>query len=458
MPKGPRVADQGGPPDEAKDRMPQCAHRGRKGIVLVVKAPELLDEWDTLLNGGAGEEIAAGSNTRVWWRCRVNRTHLWRAMVHQRAYQGTGCPYCAGKLPTPDRNLAVCFPDAAAEWHPTRNGDVSPTDVTPGAARVSWWRCAAGHEWEAAVDNRTAGKTGCPYCAGKLASPDRNLAVCHPDIAAEWHPTRNGDLRPEHLPPASVTTVWWRCRDGHEWEVPVATRTGTNNGCPSCAGRFPTPERNLAVLHPELAAQWHPTRNGVVSPTEVAAHSDRKVWWRCEAGHEWEAIIKNRTVAKTPCPYCPRQWATPEWNLAVLYPDLAAEWHPTRNGDLRPERLTPASPTKVWWRCSQGHEWETLVSTRTYDKTGCPYCVGRRATPERNLAVCFPEVAAQWHPRWNYDLRPEQFTPQSNVEVWWCCPRGHEWLGAIRDSTRPEIACPTCDQLTRDLDRWMGRR
>jgi hypothetical protein len=66
----------------------------------------------------------------------------------------------------------------------------------------------------------------------------------------------------------------------------VGTRTKGRTGCPACTGQRPTPERNLAVLHPEVAAQWHPTGNGNLLPTHVTAGSDRNVWWRCDAGHE----------------------------------------------------------------------------------------------------------------------------------------------------------------------------
>lgn len=41
-----------------------------------------------------------------------------------------------------------------------------------------------------------------PYCASHLVLADFNdLASKRPEVAAEWHPARNGDLRPDAIAP-----------------------------------------------------------------------------------------------------------------------------------------------------------------------------------------------------------------------------------------------------------------
>lgn len=59
--------------------------------------------------------------------------------------------------------------------------------------------------------------------------------------------------------------------------------------------------------------------------------------------------------------------------MAVQNPDLAKEWHPSKNGLLIPNQVTPGSGKKVWWLCERGHEWEARVTDRS-NGTGCPYC------------------------------------------------------------------------------------
>lgn len=88
-------------------------------------------------------------------------------------------------------SLAVTHPTIAAEWHPTRNGDLTPEDVTFGSTRKVWWVGRCGHEWPATIGNRVGRRSGCPFCANKKALAGFNdLATLHPDLSAEWHPPR----------------------------------------------------------------------------------------------------------------------------------------------------------------------------------------------------------------------------------------------------------------------------
>ena len=53
------------------------------------------------------------------------------------------------------------------QWHPVRNGPLTPRQVSYDSKQKTWWLCPNGHEWQAAVYTRTAGR-GCPVCAGKV--------------------------------------------------------------------------------------------------------------------------------------------------------------------------------------------------------------------------------------------------------------------------------------------------
>ena len=99
-------------------------------------------------------------------------------------------------------NLKVINPRLSKEWHPTKNKDLTPKDITPGRKRKVWWQCKKGHEWKAVIAYRSNG-SGCPYCAGKLASKDRNLKVLDPKLAEQWHPVKNGKLAPEDILPGA---------------------------------------------------------------------------------------------------------------------------------------------------------------------------------------------------------------------------------------------------------------
>ena len=74
--------------------------------------------------------------------------------------------------------------------------------------------------------------------------------------------------------------------------------------------------------------------------------------------------------------------ASQDYNLYILKPHLIMEWHPTKNGDLRPRDITPGSGKKVWWLCEEGHEWQAAIYSRSRG-SGCPHC--HRGSPSTIL-------------------------------------------------------------------------
>jgi hypothetical protein len=129
---------------------------------------------------------------------------------------------------------------------------------------------------------------------------------------------------------------------------------------------------NLHVINPFLSKQWHPEKNGDLTPYDVTVGSQKKVWWVCEKGHEWIAVISNRSVGKG-CPYCSGRLVCNDNCLQTINPNLAMEWHPTRNGKLLPKDVTTKSGKKVWWKCGKGHEWSASIANRS-NGSGCPHC------------------------------------------------------------------------------------
>lgn len=348
-----------------------------------------------------------------------------------------------------DYCLKYDLQDLLRQWHPTKNAPLTPEEVSYGSKRSVWWNCEKGHEWQAMVYTRAGAGSGCPYCAGRRASPGENdLASQRPDLAAQWHPTKNNGVTPADIPLGSHHMAWWVCDKGHEWRAMVKSRAISGTGCPVCANRRLNPgENDLAATHPELVAQWHPTKNGSLRPSDLVAGACRKVWWSCEKGHEWQATVASRTGSGTGCPVCAGKVVIPgENDLASYFPDIAAQWHPTRNGALSPENVSPSSNRKVWWRCEQGHEYAAAVSARTMNGSGCPYCSGRKALPGFNdLATVEPKVAAQWHPTLNGTLTPEMVTVGAHRKVWWQCLEGHVWKSMVYSRAGPQKnGCPVC--------------
>lgn len=193
------------------------------------------------------------------------------------------------------------------EWHPKKNGNLQPDSFSPFSNQKVWWRCHRGHEWQATIANRSRRGDNCPYCSGRYAiKGETDLATTHPDLAKEWHFTKNETLTPHDISAGSNQKVWWQCSKNHEWEATPNARSGTNpNNCPYCANqKIWVGYNDLATTHPHLAQEWHPSLNGTLTPQMVSRGSGKKVWWLGECGHEWPAKIQNRSIRGDRCPHC----------------------------------------------------------------------------------------------------------------------------------------------------------
>jgi len=270
------------------------------------------------------------------------------------------------------------------------------------------------------------------------------------DLLKQWHAEKNGDLTPDQVISGSHKKVWWKCEKGHESQAEVRARV-RGDQCPFCTRRVVSlNESDLASTHPALAAEWHPEKNGTLLPSQIFSGSHKTVWWKCEKGHEWQAFVYSRASGRG-CPVCAGKVAiSSENDLASAHPDIAAQWHPEKNGTLRPETITPKSNKRVWWVCERGHEYQALVSQRTFRHTGCPYCSGKRVLKGFNdLATVKPLIAAQWHPELNGSLTPEMVTISSHKRVWWVCPDNHVWQAIIYSRTcARQHGCPVCAGVT----------
>lgn len=272
------------------------------------------------------------------------------------------------------------------EWHPSKNSQlVAPQEFTGSRNQKIWWQCSKNpfHQWEAIIANRVRG-SGCPYCANRKTNQENCLQATHPKLASEWHESKNIKLKhpktQEPLTPMIITSgsairVWWQCDYGHEWESTVDSRHRAKNGCPYCSGKRVCSDNSLFSKNPELASEWHPSKNENLTPMDVTSGSKKEAWWICAKNneHEWKASIDSRNRGNG-CPICAGQKVHLLNCLATVNPKLASEWHPSKNGDTTPFDFTPGSKkVKIWWSCSKGHEWQALILTRSHGH-GCPEC------------------------------------------------------------------------------------
>jgi hypothetical protein len=170
--------------------------------------------------------------------------------------------------------------DVASE----RGGELL-SDNFKGYHRRHSWKCDAGHTWDATPSSIIYGGSWCPYCAGTMKHTIERAR----EIAAE----RGGCCDSEEYENARSKLIW-RCEHGHEWHASLDS-VSRGSWCPSCAGV----KRLTIIGMREVARQ----RGGECLSLEYKNMSI-KLKWRCQVGHEWEALPGNVIHKESWCPKC----------------------------------------------------------------------------------------------------------------------------------------------------------
>jgi|TARA_B110000483_G_scaffold241059_1_gene323090 hypothetical protein len=272
--------------------------------------------------------------------------------------------------------------------------------------------------------------------------PKDSLKYLYPKLSKEWNKEKNHGLKPKDFAPGSSQKVWWKCKNGHEWETRIRYRAIQGSGCQYCAtakgARKATSETCLAKIYPKVATEWDYAKNKLIKIDTILPSSGKKIWWKCINGHSWKVAVYQRTGKKgSKCPYCIGSKASKENNLSITNSELIKEWNNNKN-KKKPEGYLAGSNKKVWWICNKGHEWKSIVVSRTRLKnpSGCPYCSNRKTTNENSFFNLFPDLMKEWDDNTNKNIDPKKLTPGSSKKVNWICKKcGHKWKAPILNRT-----------------------
>lgn len=283
------------------------------------------------------------------------------------------------------QSLQIEKPDLAKEWHPTKNGSLTPDQINANSSKYAWWLGECGHEWRSQIGSRFRG-TGCPYCANQAVLPGFNdLLTKYPGLAKEWHPTKNGSLLPSMVIPGSRKKVWWITPEGYEWEASIVKRVHGQQ-CPIYSNqKIVAGINDFQSLHPALMQEWDWEQN-TVDPSTISCAYGKNVWWHGFCGHHWKSKVAYR-IRGSRCPYCCGQQVLRGFNdLATLNPELASEWDYEKN-DKTPYEYTLHSGIKAAWKCKKGHSWRATIASRA-SGTGCPVCSSEMqvSVPEKTIS------------------------------------------------------------------------
>ncbi len=424
----------------------------------------------------------------------------------------------------------------AAEWHPTKNGKLKPTDVTAGCVKLVWWLCPVGHEYQSKIAQRSYGHTNCPICnSRKLTSfpeqaifyyikksyssafnkyKDPSIGRMEFDIyipelkiaiefdGAQWHKTHSQHQKEnrkyDFCKKYKIYLIRIKEQSEQSWDdtadkiyyIPEVNKRNfrpleqvihqllnsmgiikknfeiniekDKNKILSYLSKI---DNSLADIRPDIVAKWNYKKNGNLTPNMFSVGSKEVLWWKCpDCGKEWKSSIGDMTREGVyGCPECSKfqqgkayvkLCVNKRGSLAEKVPELAKEWHPTKNGNLTPHDITVGCNKSVWWKCSKcGYEWKAIVESRGLGHRGCPKCAGKISSKGVNdLKTKYPDIAKEWDYEGNYPVKPEDVLPKSNIKRWWKCSKcGKKWQSTPNARTRHWL--PYCDQCKRKFLR-----
>jgi len=342
-------------------------------------------------------------------------------------------------------------PDIAALWHPTKNGSLTPNDVTPGSSKKVYWICADNSEHENFRRIHEQIKTNgfCRQC--------NSLAAKRPDLIDEWHPTNNGNLKPEEVSYASSEPVWWQCNfdSSHEWPASPGSRTcGNETGCPYCNKRASKLEirvyTELLTLFPDTL--WGEIVDGkecdVLIPSinigiEIDGgffHADKIEKDSVKNQHFKSLGIDTVRLREDPLPKISSidiQHKKNDRSLSLMKIIMR------RLQEVRPQLNDNAAINDYLERSE-------LVAVQHYRER----LAGLQFPPyEKSLEHLHPEIASTWDYELNEPWSPQMFTPGSEQEVYWHCPvNGHPSFPYQIKQRRKKNGCQICTgrQVTDD--------
>lgn len=282
-----------------------------------------------------------------------------------------------------------------------KNGEELWNTAKKGSRKVVWWVCPEGHSFEERIDHVVKNYSRCPQCyifaeqerarrEAAFEAKYSSLTIAEvPELAEAWD---EPELDPWTVPVLGDRRRYhFRCPEGHkrhDWPEMFLKRQ-----CPACRSNE-TRKKNLAKakadpfstrLKPEIASQWHPTKNDGLSMATISPNSKREVWWLdpvCK--HEFKDTVRDRDkYDRYRCPECD----TILDSLAYHYPEIAEEW--SDKNRLSPWQIRPTTallPETPWWECPNdpAHSWRAMPSSRVNGST-CPQCqtVGKSAVEQR---------------------------------------------------------------------------
>lgn len=421
-------------------------------VRLIDNNKELVKEWHPIKNNHVTlSTVNAYDNIKVWWLCEHG--HEFEATIRSRNNKKSKCPYCSHqKVMKGETDLETINPYLAREWHPSKNGNLHPSDIFPNYHKKVWWLCPYGHEYEATPLHRHSGNTGCPICSKERQTsfPEQVLFYYFskyiPNVMNRY--IISGFEFDVFLSDYDVAIEY----DGKIYHNNIKKIEKDNEKNKFCKTNNITLYRIVEdetyinqleyIDYDKIFISKH-SKNSTELVTAI-----KKIFSLLPLN---EMIIPDANITRDYIDILQNYISYEKENsLECVFPNIAKEWHPTKNGILKPNMVRKSSNHYVWWICHKGHEYKSKINNRV-NGFGCPYCSGAKPLKGFNsLGDIFPKILKEWD--YNKNLKtPFDYLPSTSNKVFLKCSKcGYEYVKTINKINRAfkggSNGCPVCSR------------
>ena len=343
---------------------------------LLSEYPELLREWHTTKNGELKpDEVTHGSKKKVWWLCPKDHSYDAR-IYHRTSKKLRGCPQCSNQSSSPEFRILSEFRFIFHDVKTRHKIEGIEIDVyVPKlnlAIEYDGSHFHQGKEQKDLEKNKFLQLRNIEVVRVRCIPLDK---ITENDLIVENDNLSKSDLN------RVFKTIYSYVDTGIKEKINEYLDSDhflNENLFRKYLSYLPSPlpENSLTTKFPNLVNEWDYEKNHPLIPDQFSGGSGNKVWWLCPKGHSYDSSIGGRTKRKRGCPFCRGRRVSEDNSLKFLFPKIAKEWHPTKNGKLKPDSITYGSRSKVWWLCPKGHEYDSRLGSRTRKEkpSGCPHC------------------------------------------------------------------------------------
>ena len=455
---------------------PYCTHQ--KAIVGVndfqTLFPEIVKELHPIKNENLDpSHIMPGTHKEAWFICPKCGSE-YKMRIYSRT-KGMGCPVCANqKIVKGINDFQTKHPDAAKDWHPTKNGIHLPSDFSSHSSFEAWWRCPLGHEYKSKIVYKANGKQ-CPICtmANKTSFPEQAILYYvkkyFPDAINGYRGIFKNAMEIDIYIPSIKVGIEYDGMAWHNTKINIERDIRKYNNCKengiylirvrekpyeedikACdlllvlENLFDSRFLNREIYHVLLVATSKKDPLKLFLPNKKSSFEQMM-----ETAKLMDVDVERdrRKIQKYLTEF--------EDSLAKYRPDLIDEWDFEKNKPLTPYNVKFKSNERVWWKCKRcGNEWQAVIAERTgHSKTNCPICANSIGGSKHHEFVLKQKGSiVKTHPhilrKWDYDknsLSPDHVTAGSGEKVWWKCPDcGYSWQTSVCHMASRDSGCPCC--------------